>query len=171
MICEVMTHFSTNNRLQDRVEYLEMAQCLLSRNGYIAVLFFFISTMITTNISAIVAATQSLDSNLLFFFGRACALEVYPHFGPICVTGTLDSTFDSPFGEVWTLSVGFVLLFIIVTPLCFMNLEENVAVQNVSCAIMCLLCLEFFVQLCTEQLSLERMPTLDLDRHGGETVP
>jgi hypothetical protein len=165
-----MTHFSSNNRLQDRVEYLEMAQCLLSRKGYVVVLFFFIFTMITTNISAIVAATQALDSNLLFMFGKACAIEVFPHFGPICVTGDLDVTSDSPYGDVWTLSVGFVLLLVITTPLCFMNLEDNMVVQNISCAIMCLLCAEFFMQLCSEQLSTDRMPAIDLDRHAGDTV-
>ena len=89
-----------------------------------------------------------MDQLLVNYAGSSCALGIYPACGFYCVSNTANhdadssctrvpSTADSPFGDSWVMSIGFACTMLVVVPLSFLNLDDNIGVQIVS--FMCLL--------------------------------
>eukprot|EP00466_Bigelowiella_natans_P002565 jgi/Bigna1/84136/fgenesh1_pg.124_\ len=132
MIAESMTCIPGNEHFQGRVEFTYLAKRFLSRKAFLAVLFLFILSLVTTNISSIVESGQVLDKALLAA-GAACALELYPDPKFLCITDdNSDSGSDSVFGDKYVISVGFLAILVISIPLGYLNLDDNIVVQVVS---------------------------------------
>ena len=78
-----------------------------------------------------------MDSTLIEIFGRSCALYIYDptarngtmsHHG---VFGCVDhgSLSDSPFGDAYVISLGFVVVLCVTIPIGFFNLHDNIWLQ------------------------------------------
>eukprot|EP01027_Heterolobosea_sp_BB2_P018639 GEZU01026226.1.p1 GENE.GEZU01026226.1~~GEZU01026226.1.p1 ORF type:complete len:439 (+),score=117.50 GEZU01026226.1:777-2093(+) len=68
-----------------------------------------------------------MDLTVLAIFQRTCGFEVYPHPGLTC--RYTQGAGDSPFGTVFIISIGFILVFMLTIPMGFLNLEDNMWVQ------------------------------------------
>lgn len=155
-ITESMTKIPGNENFQGRVEFLYLTRNFFNDIGYKIVLFLFITSLVTTNVSSIVESGQSLDKAMLQM-GTSCALEFYPDFGFKCIHSE-DSNEDSVFGDAYVLSVGYLVILVIAIPLGYMNLDDNIVVQIVSCIGLVVICTVWFVYMCFEGLDLDRIP-------------
>ena len=106
-------------------------------------LWGFILLFIASNVSSIVESAQTMDQLFVNYAGKSCALGVYPPCGFYCVLSDSDdsegkecttaaSSSDSPFGSSWVISLGFLATMTVVIPLSFLNLDDNIMVQNAS---------------------------------------
>eukprot|EP00468_Gymnochlora_sp_CCMP2014_P005181 CAMPEP_0167756398 /NCGR_PEP_ID=MMETSP0110_2-20121227/9366_1 /TAXON_ID=629695 /ORGANISM="Gymnochlora sp., Strain CCMP2014" /LENGTH=496 /DNA_ID=CAMNT_0007642509 /DNA_START=178 /DNA_END=1665 /DNA_ORIENTATION=+ len=169
-LIQTMTRFRGNEEFQSRVEFMEMARALFPRWAYYLVFFLFLFNITTSNVSAIVESAQTLDSTFLMSFGQACALEIAPSFGFICVD-KMNPLSDSVFGEnVWYISLGFIMLAIISVPVGLWNLEENMIIQNLSLIALCLLLSQFCMQFLYNGLHPEYLPVSSLQAGAGITL-
>jgi hypothetical protein len=67
---------------------------------------------------------------LLEFTGSACGLQLYPHTKFYCVGHAAVGSI-TPFGdEVYVLSVGILIVLVVVVPLGYINLSNNIIVQE-----------------------------------------
>ena len=135
-VSESMTLVPGNERFQGRVEMMFLAQELLPRLVYLTTIFFFIFNLQITNISAIIESAQTTDATLISIFGKTCGLNVVPdknnHGGFQCVGhhgAGAHNIDDSPFGDSWVVSLGFILIAVVSIPLGYWNLDDNMIIQ------------------------------------------
>jgi len=69
-----------------------------------------------------------MDLTIIAIFGKSYSIEVYPNLG-IAVS---DSPGDqvSPFGNIFGLSIGYVVVMLIAIPMGFFRLDNNIIIQN-----------------------------------------
>jgi hypothetical protein len=84
-----------------RIEFGKVAQVLLPRWAYLAVVLVLCATFICQNISNIIVSAQSVDDALMASVGTSCALAIYPQPGGnpfFCIHSDNDQIIaDSPF--------------------------------------------------------------------------
>ena len=69
-----------------------------------------------------------MDSMILAIFGGTGGVEFYPHPGWLWVTS--QGTGVTPFGDVYLISIGFVVTLCLIIPLGYFNLDDNIIVQQ-----------------------------------------
>ena len=106
------------------------------------------------NVGAIIVSAQTMDSTLLAIFKKTCAMTVYsPSWSSIgppttarivdrknetmsspvfqCILNdNNDVKTDSPFGDDYVVSLGFLIVLVLCVPLGYFNLEDNIWVQQ-----------------------------------------
>ena len=98
----------------------------------------FVVAFQASNISAIILSSQTMDTTLVAMFKRSVALQIYPNFGG---TSTADGVSgDSPFGDAYVISVGFIVILCLTIPMGYFNLDDNIWVQK-GAFLMLILCL------------------------------
>jgi hypothetical protein len=99
----------------------------------------FVVAFQASNISAIILSSQTMDTTLVAMFKRSVALEIYPTFGGTSSANGVQG--DSPFGDSYVISIGFVVILCLTIPMGYFNLDDNIWVQKGAFAvlIMCLL--------------------------------
>jgi hypothetical protein len=98
----------------------------------------FVVAFQASNISAIILSSQTMDTTLVAMFKKSVALEIYPNFGG---TSTADGVSgDSPFGDAYVISVGFIIILLLTIPMGYFNLDDNIWVQK-GAFLMLILCL------------------------------
>jgi hypothetical protein len=141
------------------VEYTSLAFFYLGRYGYAITQFFFQFSLAFNNISSIIQSVQVMDFAIAAIFGKSCAVpEFYPDFSfhcPPAVDGDI-----TVFGNIYVLSIGFILTALVCAPLGFWNLDDNIVIQKVSClmvTVMVCIWVGIFVHL---GLEVDRVPTI-----------
>jgi hypothetical protein len=105
-------------------------------------------------VGAIIVSAQTMDSTLLAIFQKTCAMTVYSPswstIGPPATAGIFsqnnatvsspifqcilsdynDVATDSPFGNDYVISAGFLIVLVLCVPLGYFNLEDNIWVQQ-----------------------------------------
>lgn len=129
-----------------------LARKVLGTWAYRVTIVLFIVNLQLSNITAIIQSTQTADYTIMAIAGKTCGMEFYPKVHWSCVdleqagngsdgSGSVSgddglSDSDSPFGPVWVLSIGFVLVLVITIPLGYWNLDDNIYVQIIAAAIL-----------------------------------
>lgn len=129
-----------------------LARKVLDTWAYRVTIILFVVNLQLSNITAIIQSTQTADYTIMAIAGKTCGIELYPHPQWTCVdlqqagadnsaagSSTGDdglSDADSPFGGVWIVSIGFIIVLVITIPLGYYNLDDNVNVQIVAAAIL-----------------------------------
>ena len=151
-LIEAMSRLPGNAEFEERIEMMYLARQVLAPLAYRVTIFLFVVNLQLSNITAIIQSTQTADYTIMAIAGSTCGVEFYPHISWNCVDGqqaaaqnsaagssTGDdglSDADSPFGPVWVVSIGFVLVLIITIPLGYFNLDDNIYVQILAAAIL-----------------------------------
>jgi hypothetical protein len=127
-------------------------------------------------------SAQTMDSTLLAIFQKTCAMTVYSstwsYIGPPPNSGILsknnqtvsspvfqcilndnnDVKTDSPFGDDYVISLGFLIVLVLCVPLGYFNLEDNIWVQQFGF---------FFLVLCLVAWTIQFFYSgMDADRLG-----
>ncbi len=88
------------------------------------IMIVFVVAFQASNISAIILSSQTMDTTLVAMFKKSVALEIYPSFGG---TSTIDGVQgDSPFGDAYVVSVGFLVILCLTIPMGYFNLDDNI---------------------------------------------
>jgi hypothetical protein len=70
-----------------------------------------------------------MDLALLAIFKRSYGIEFYP--APFTIAKVTDAgTGISPFGSIYVLSLGYVIVLMLTIPMGLFNLEDNIIIQN-----------------------------------------
>lgn len=114
------------------------------------------------NISNIIVTCQIMDRAIIFFFKYTCGLEIYPRkisstyyflnwenhmldFGGVCIKASEASEADSPFGNVYIITIGFIVVVLMIIPMGYCNLDDNIWVQVGAFVIFIFFCGEWTV--------------------------
>ena len=154
----VYPHARMPARLAQRLSHcLTLCLChslrrkVLGTWSYRLTILLFVVNLQLSNITAIIQSTQTADYTIMAIAGKTCGMEFYPQLHWHCVdleqadggdsdSGSLAddglSDSDSPFGAVWVVSIGFLIVLVITIPLGYFNLDDNIYVQIVAAAIL-----------------------------------
>jgi hypothetical protein len=84
----------------------------------------FVVAFQASNISAIILSSQTMDTTLVAMFKKSVALEIYPSFGGTSTSDGVQG--DSPFGDAYVVSVGFIVILCLTIPMGYFNLDDNI---------------------------------------------
>ncbi|KAG2172173.1 hypothetical protein INT44_005544 [Umbelopsis vinacea] len=127
-ICEAMSNIRGNERFQAKVEFTTIAQLYLGKHYHLALQVLLYLAMQSVNIASIVISVQTLDDMFIALFKRTCGVGFSPA-GWICVTEQTANNSPFPSGSYFFFTFGFLATAVLVVPLGFFNLVENVKVQ------------------------------------------
>ena len=149
-LAEAMTKVRGNSMFQGRVEYTYLAQKVFSRRVYVAILIMYMFSFQSSNIASVIESAQTMDVTLISLFNKTCALELIPNPGFTCVNSvTTAAGSNSPYGDSYVISLGFIIVLILTLPLGYMNLDDNIIVQIGSTILLVGICfiwgIQFFV--------------------------
>ena len=111
-----------------------------------------------SNISAIILSSQTMDTTLVALFKKSFALEVYPSFGGTSSADGVQG--DSPFGDAYVISIGFIIILCLTIPMGYFNLDDNIWVQKGAFAVLILCLLTWTGQFIGLGLDADNMPAL-----------
>jgi hypothetical protein len=136
------------------------------------------------NVGAIIVSAQTMDSTLLAIFKKTCALTMYSpswaSIGPPATAGILDKKngtmsspvfqcilnddndvkTDSPFGDDYVVSLGFLVVLVLCVPLGYFNLEDNIWVQQFGFFFLVLCLIAWVVQFFHSGMDTSRLGVL-----------
>jgi hypothetical protein len=132
MIIEAMNMIPGNHKFHKRMEYTNLADEYFPRWLYWITQFMYQLSIMAQNISMIVQSCQVMDFTLVALLGLSCAL---PQFSPnVAFTCSYPGGFtlngNSPFGNWYLISLGFIITCCAVMPLGFIDLDDNDVVQK-----------------------------------------
>jgi hypothetical protein len=138
-------------------------------------------------------SAQTMDSTLLAIFKKTCAMTLYSpswsSIGPPASSGTLDQRnatmsspvfqcilnddndikTDSPFGDDYVVSLGFLIVLVLCVPLGYFNLEDNIWVQQFGFFFLVLCLIAWIVQFFYSGMDSARLGLL-VPRPGVTTA-
>eukprot|EP01133_Synstelium_polycarpum_P003934 gene3934-4555_t len=124
---------------------------------YIAQVFINVALQ-ATNVASIIVCAQVMDSMLIFIFKKTCGLSMYPHVEWLCETVQTDNS--SPFTNVYMFfTFGYLIVLILIIPLGFLNLDDNIVVQIGAFCIMIVITSSWIVIFIMHGLDASNMPT------------
>lgn len=130
---DAMSRMPGNAHFTERVELTTLSRRLFPRWAHTLTVVMFVLALQAANIASIIVSAQTMDLTLVAI-RDTCGLELYPHFRWVCHSA--DGTDITPFGNIYVISLGFLIVLAIAVPLGFVNLDDNIIVQNVSAVIM-----------------------------------
>jgi hypothetical protein len=153
-LVEAMQMVPGNENFEKRVELMYMAKRYLSKPLYWTSMVFFLLNLQLTNIGSIIVSTQQADWTIIACGVPSYALELYPNFSfthtPFVNNSSAaanssaaggngsSTTADSPFGDAYVISLGYLIVLAAAVPLGYMNLDDNIWVQIICAGILIL---------------------------------
>ncbi|KAI8329461.1 hypothetical protein BC941DRAFT_506723 [Chlamydoabsidia padenii] len=131
-VCEALSNIKGNEKFQAKIELTTIAQVYLGKKYHYFFQVMLFLALQAVNISSIILAAQTFDGMLITIFNGTCGLGVNPG-GWFCQTAKVAEG-NSPFSsdDYYIFTFGFLLTAVMVIPLGFFSLVENIAVQMTS---------------------------------------
>jgi len=128
-MCEAMACIPGNEHFQGRVEFSTLVNFFFGKFGLVVSQIFINAALQCANVAAIIECAQVADATLIALFKRTCGLQIYPSFDWQCIA-THTAT-DSPFpdGHYYLFTIGFLIMMVLVIPMGYLNLDDNIIVQ------------------------------------------
>lgn len=154
-----------NENFNKRVELMYLAKRYLGKPLYLCSMFFFLLNIQLNNIGSIIVSTQQMDWTIMAFGAPSYALELFPDPGfvrtPNVSSINLD---DSPFGDAYVISIGFLIVLAATVPLGYLNLDDNIWVQIICCGLLVLFVfVAWFYEFFREGIAWDTLPALGQD--------
>ncbi|OBZ82474.1 hypothetical protein A0J61_09477 [Choanephora cucurbitarum] len=132
-VCEALSNIRGNERFQAKVELTTIAQVYLGKKYHYFFQVMLFLALQAVNIASIIISTQTFDSMIIAIFKGTCGAALYPG-GWVCVGGENGIDGNSPFPTTsfFLFTFGFLLSAILIIPLGFFSLVENIAFQMIS---------------------------------------
>ncbi|EIE78299.1 hypothetical protein RO3G_03003 [Rhizopus delemar RA 99-880] len=158
-VCEALSNIKGNERFQSKVELTTIAQVYLGRKYHYVFQILLYLALQAVNVASIIIAAQTFDSMFITIFNGTCGLGVSPG-GWFCVNHTNGLTGNSPFSsdDYFIFTFGFLLTAVLVIPLGFFSLVENIAIQMTSFIVLVAIIIQWCVAFCQEGLKTELLP-------------
>lgn len=132
-LARTLASFPGNSDFSQRWEMGRAARVLFPRWAYISTVLLLCLSFVAMNISNIIIAGQVTDAILLAAAQKTCALTLYPQTGGspfTCISHDSDNIVtDSPFGNSYVLSLGYLVVLVTTIPMSYLNLDDNVWMQ------------------------------------------
>lgn len=120
-----------NDHFRDRIEFGPLARFFLGRVGGLVVQLFLNLSLLAQVLVSIIVSAQVCDLLLVRVAGRTGALEFWPNPGWQWAADL--GAGDLPFAkDSYVLSLGVLVVIVIVVPLGYINLDDNIIVQVLS---------------------------------------
>ncbi|EGC28531.1 hypothetical protein DICPUDRAFT_51794 [Dictyostelium purpureum] len=155
---ESMASIPGNPRFQLRVEFTMLCRFYFGKWGYIIAQIFINVALQATNVASIIICAQVMDSTLIAIFKKTCGLQMAPHVEWICETSV--SADSSPFSGYMFFTIGYLVVLVIIIPLGFLNLDDNIIVQIIAVILMFTLTTSWIVTFCIHGLEASNLPTV-----------
>jgi hypothetical protein len=126
LLTEAQAMIPGNRNFNLDIEYIGIVQYYFGRVGYWSFQVILNVYILAVNIAAIRVSSQAVDSFLILAFKKTFGLEFYPHAGGFAVFGPNDWYGNN---LVLGISLGYVILAVLLIPLSFMQLKNNIKVQ------------------------------------------
>lgn len=153
MLTEAMKYLPGNKNFDDRVEFASLAKFYLGRWPYILTQVFLNFALLSLNLVSILETVQVMDWTLVGIFTCTYGLTLWPEVGfqSVCLPrGTPPTGCDSPFGSSMVVGLGYAVVIVLIIPLGYWNLDDNIIIQVVSVFIQLAIifnwCVTFFLQ-------------------------
>lgn len=160
MICEAMRLVKGNEGFRGRVEFAALTNYYLGFKAYILAQIFVTCALQITNIASIIVVAQVFDETIIYYFNRTGAIQFYPTFG----WEWYPSMFSN---NVYVLSLGFMVTLLMVIPMGYFNLDDNMIIQIV-CFILTLSIwigwIGSFIYVMTDLREFHPIPAFGLDQ-------
>ena len=127
-MAQTMAGFAGNAHFDKRLEMGNTMFHLLPRWAYYLSMATLCTVFFSQNLANIVLTSQVMDYTLLDAFGRTCGLD-YTHGTFYCVTPGDSTTSNSPFGDAYVVSLGYMVVLALCIPLGMLNLDDNIGMQ------------------------------------------
>jgi hypothetical protein len=133
LLAKTIAAMPSNSSFKHRWEFGRVAQALLPKWAYLLAVLFLVASFLSQNVSNIIVSSQVMDDTLLTAAQKTCALVIYPSTGGspfTCISADNDDIItDSPFGNGYVISIGYLIVLVTTIPLSYMNLDDNIIVQ------------------------------------------
>eukprot|EP01087_Luapelamoeba_hula_P014537 TRINITY_DN4273_c0_g1_i2.p2 TRINITY_DN4273_c0_g1~~TRINITY_DN4273_c0_g1_i2.p2 ORF type:complete len:240 (+),score=37.56 TRINITY_DN4273_c0_g1_i2:115-834(+) len=129
MMCKAMALIPGNSSFQGRIELGGLAKHYFPRWGYWLTVLLLVVSMQAVNISSIIITAQTTDFAFVTAFKWVGGVEIYPDPGFKQIHSAGDS--NSPFENIYVVSIGFVCVLLFSIPLGYFNLDDNIFLQVV----------------------------------------
>jgi hypothetical protein len=170
-LVRTIASFPCNADFSKRWEYGRIARDLLPRWAYLSTVLCLCVSFAAQNVSNIIVSAQVMDDILLAAAKKTCALTLYPQTGgsPFsCVSADNDSIVtDSPFGNSYVVSIGFLIVLVTTIPLSRLNLDDNIWVQIGGMGLLTLCVAVWVVQFFALGFSNGSLPAFAPPNTGG----
>ncbi|CAI2184989.1 3197_t:CDS:2 [Funneliformis geosporum] len=164
LLIEALSSIPGNERFQKKIEFISLFNILIDNRMIRLTIGLILLISIESMIIATIALTsQSFDAMLIRFTGQTCGIGIYPDGGWICIQNLGD--YSSPFGNrLMAFTGGLLITFIIVTPMAFCNLGENVKVQIISFVTLIFVVVTWSIACIASGLKPDRIPLIGTDQ-------
>ncbi|KAG1174804.1 hypothetical protein G6F70_002037 [Rhizopus microsporus] len=158
-VCEALSNIKGNEKFQSKVELTTIAQVYLGKKYHYVFQILLYLALQAVNVASIILAAQTFDSMFITIFKGTCGLGVSPG-GWFCVSNATGAGGNSPFPseDYYIFTFGFLLTAVLVIPLGFFSLVENIAIQMTSFIILTAIITQWCVAFCQEGLKPELLP-------------
>eukprot|EP01027_Heterolobosea_sp_BB2_P015456 GEZU01022105.1.p1 GENE.GEZU01022105.1~~GEZU01022105.1.p1 ORF type:complete len:319 (+),score=73.01 GEZU01022105.1:112-1068(+) len=157
-MAEAMARIPGNENFDQRIEFLGLVKFYFNRWGYLLTNIMLNINLQANTIACIIASAQTMDFTLIAIFKTTFGLEFYPHFGITFAHEAGDSI--SPFGNVYLLSLGFVIVFLMCLPMGLLNLDDNIWSQAVAIIVYIGVCVLWTIVMCFHGFDFARIPVM-----------
>lgn len=132
MLCEAMKQMPGNKHFQGRAEYATVARFYLGEWPYWITQLLLNLSLLSLNLVSMLETIQVLDWTIVRVFGCTCGLIFEPDPGFRCVCPAVGTCLhqDSPFGHGMVIGCGYLLCLLLIVPLGYLNLDDNIGVQS-----------------------------------------
>ncbi|KAI9254882.1 transmembrane amino acid transporter protein-domain-containing protein [Sporodiniella umbellata] len=160
-VCEALSNIKGNEKFQSKVELTTIAQVYLGKKYHYLFQVLLYLALQAVNVTSIIIAAQTFDSMFITVFKGTCGLGVYPG-GWFCVTQADGITGNSPFPDTdyYIFTFGYLLTAVMVIPLGFFSLVENIVVQMISFIVLIAVLIQWCVAFGQEGLKTELLPAI-----------
>ncbi|KAK5577202.1 hypothetical protein RB653_002142 [Dictyostelium firmibasis] len=157
-IIESMSMIPGNNKFGLRVEFTMICRFYFGKWMYIVSQIFINTSLIITNIASIIICSQVFDSLMVFIFKKTCGISFSN--GWLCVIEN-SSDGGSPFqNDYMFITIGYLAILVLVVPLGFFNLNDNIIIQIACVIIMLIIVVSWVVIFVMIGLSTDNLPTI-----------
>jgi amino acid permease len=165
-LCDSIARVPGNSEFTKRVEYEAVFSIFLGHRWGLVAQFLFIVCLMSQLISTIVETAQGSDAFLAYLFGTSHGVELFPVMSVKSMGGDCNVTLaddcvklSDPLDNSIIFSLGYILVAVLILPMCFMNLDDNMSYQFGSFSATLIFIAVFFVDW-VEDLDVGRVPMI-----------
>lgn len=157
-MCEVLSSIKGNEKFQAKVEFTTVAQLILGKKYHFFFQIMLFIALQAVNVASIIIAGQTFDGMIITLFKGTCGLGIAPG-GWFCISEEVELG-NSPFSsdDYYIFTFGFLLAAVMVIPLGFFTLVDNIIVQMTSFIVLLGVLLQWIVAFCQEGLDPSLLP-------------
>ncbi|KAI8328070.1 hypothetical protein BD560DRAFT_417469 [Blakeslea trispora] len=158
-VCEALSNIRGNERFQAKVELTTIAQVYLGRKYHYFFQIMLFLALQAVNIASIIISTQTFDNMIITIFKGTCGAALYPG-GWVCVGGESGISGNSPLPSTsfFLFTFGFILSAIMIIPLGFFSLVENIVFQMMSFTVLTIVLIVWIVGFGQSGLNTDLLP-------------